>query len=719
MPLQQRNPTAPSKPAPATRPPSKKTAEKAPAKPRAPKDPLKQLKLTDGRLALLCAPASYVDCREARTRIAISDVNGVSALYRLRFTGTMKGYFKNAAIWETPSAQFLAFADLPNFQKRRTTRTVLEVVDDNGCTAFLSTFTGPFQWADIKAGDELVVVGSLLQFRSGFYINVDARPPMHALNGIWTSYRGIAGQISGERVEMLVAASMLDESSPRACAAHIMGETGMREDNLLSASAAADGTRFDSITALLSALHRPTTVAQGQMALDCAKRISALAVQAAALRHHSRPAHPTAPLALDPSQVSKLASLLPMPLTASQREVAQTVVNRMTEPVPLTALLSGDVGTGKTLAFLLPAVVAHLAGARVAIITPRQLLADQIASEILTKFGSVVTKLECIEAGGRIMDPSSILVGTAGLVTTAAAQGYVPQLLICDEQHKLATSVREGLVGAGTHLLEVSATPVPRSLAASLYDGMQILNLRECPVQKEIRSHVMDMGSRGQVIAALRQTLARGERAAMVYPRVSSDADDANSVTNAFKSLDSAFPGQCVMLHGQMGDDEIRSNLDQFRKGQRRLVIASTVLEIGIDVPSIGLMVVRGADSFGISQLHQLRGRLARNGGAGEFIMVVDDLTTLPPATKQRLEAVQRTTDGYELAEIDLLQRGFGEVDGEAQTGLSKTLFRLVKLGVADFMARKLRTLATPAAGGRKYAQSGQLSERHVQERLI
>jgi ATP-dependent DNA helicase RecG len=324
-------------------------------------------------------------------------------------------------------------------------------------------------------------------------------------------------------------------------------------------------------------------------------------------------------------------------------------------------------------------------------------------------------------------------VGTSGLAGVARQAGYVPQLLILDEQHKFSTAEREALVGPHTHVVEVSATPVPRSLATSLYEGMQILNLRECPVDKTIDSEVLDMGRRGEVVARIREALSRGERAAVIYPQVNvvdeSGPDEeakANSVEAAFASLSKVFPGQAVMLHGEMDDAVMRSNIAMLRNGARRLVVASTVLEIGIDIPSVSVMVVRDADRFGISQLHQLRGRLARNGGHGRFMMVVESESDTPPDALDRLYAVAETTDGYELAERDLLMRGFGDVDGAAQTGASRTLFRMLKIGPGDFMRRRLRTEGAQlmaelgsADSTRTFASGRQGTVQPVQERLL
>ncbi|MEJ8837598.1 helicase-related protein [Ramlibacter sp. AN1133] len=660
---------------------------------------MRALGLQDPRHALLCAPATYVDCRTAHDTVGYHLLDQPGQLFRLCFTGRMRGFDGGKRlVFEVPSDAFPHPAAIPRNLQFKTRRTQLEMTDARGELVQLSMFTGPAPWLDVQAGQQVLVTGQLRKFGRDLTVSLELRVPDVAHDGIWTRYAGIPGKIAGERVQLLVAQASLDASAARHCAALAMGATGLREQNLMQACASASGTVFPTFSELLRALHKPTSVGEGHAALECARRISALAVQSAALRHHRRPAHPSAPLPVDPEEIQRVAAGLPHPLTGGQREVVHKIAHRLTEPVPLSGLLSGDVGTGKTLAFLVPAIAAHLAGARVAIISPMKLLADQIAREALDKFGAFVSNVERIEAGDRINDPQAILVGTTGLVSAARKAGYVPQFLICDEQHKQSTSTREALVGPGTHVLEVSATPVPRSLAATLYEGMEILNLRECPVQKTIHSHLIDLETRGQSVAAIRQALARGERAAMIYPRVTTDEEDTQSVEKAFQVMEAAFPGQVVMLHGQMGDDEIKRSIDTFRSGARRLVVASTVLEIGIDIPSVSVMVVRDADCFGISQLHQLRGRLVRNGGEGDFFMYVDDLSALQPETLERLRAVKRTSDGYELAEIDLVQRGFGDVDGEAQTGESQTLFRLIRLRVQDFMKRKLSPAQVEAA---------------------
>lgn len=718
VPVAPRN--APAPVAPKTAKPAKPKAASTDKPKRGRKSPDVYMGLQDPRHALLCAPAGYIDCREPIEEVTDDVLERPKTIVGLKFSGSMRGFNdKGARIWSVPSEAYGTLSDVAFPAQKATRRTEIEFEDANGLVITLTVFTGPWQWKSLSESSLTYMMGEFKYFGSKLTFNPECKLPEHAIGKIWTRYKGVPGQFSGDRVEELVFAALEDPSSSRACAAIAMGEVGLAEAAMLSAAADADGNEFQNFTELLRSLHKPETIEEGHAALECAKRLSAIAIQSAALRHHRRPAHPSAPIPMDMGDLNRLMGTLPMKLTNGQVKVATEIAQKLCEPNPLTGLLSGDVGTGKTLSFLLPAIAAHRAGARVSIIAPMQLLADQLAMEIESKFGSEILSVERIEAGGKIKNPQSILVGTAGLTSVAKKQGYVPNVLILDEQHKMSTAVKESLVGPGTHVIEGSATPIPRSLAASLYEGMTIFNLRECPVKKKINSHVMDMTDRGNVIKAIRATLAKGERAAMVYPRVSANSEDeSNSVISAFESLSKVFPDDVVMLHGEMDVDELRENIKSLKSGARKLVVASTVLEIGIDIPSVSLMVVRDAERFGASQLHQLRGRLVRNGGEGDFMMVVADLSNTPDDAADRLQNVASTNDGYELAELDLIQRGFGQIDGDEQVGGSKTLFRLVALSAHDFMKKKLKTIKEAPPSTRSLVQESNRRDQYQQARL-
>lgn len=684
------------------------TEPKAPPKKRGSRSPVTYFQFDDAKDSLLIAPARYVDCTRFTESIRHIEPEE-SAMFKLTLTGNFKGIdARKNVVWTVPG-QFSSLQEVPKGLFYRSKRMEFLATDPSGNEVVLSAFgASSFQWLGAKKNDALHVTGSYKQFGQKAYFNIEETVPANAINSIWVKYGGVPGQISGDRIGAAVLEAKLLEGSWRQCAGKIIGATGLSEKELLTKIESP----FPSLIEMLKALHEPKSMEDGDKASEDARRISALAIQTSALRSVTRPSHAKTPVMVNPADIEELIKSQAEALTEDQSTVVNRISELLSQPKAMSSLLAGDVGTGKTLTYLIPAVAAHLAGAQVSIVAPTSLLADQLAKEAITRFGSKLKGVQRIESGDVIKDPSYLLVGTSGLVGAAKRSKYTPNLAIFDEQHKMGTATREDLLADWTHVLEVSATPIPRSLATALYDGMEILNLRKCPVKKTINSYVVDMAStKKEVVAGIKKAVDKGERCAIVYPLVSTEADDAgtesdtedvtHTVESAFESFNKAFPGKVVMLHGKMSQDELRLGIEQMRSGEKQIMVASTVIETGIDIPSISMMVVRNADRFGVSQLHQLRGRLVRRGGVGNFLMAVENFEDFPPnettgeenTTLQRLDAVASTTDGYELAERDLLLRGFGDFTGLNQTGAAKTVFRMVDLKVEDFMARKLRTL--------------------------
>lgn len=696
---------------------------------------LKRLRLSSPLEALLCLPSGYIDCRVPQRKIPRED-DVDRRLYLLTLTGNFTGYTSRKARVANFGVEGWSTGKVAACKGGR---CEIEMRDANGSIVTWSQFGGAWQahrqFADASSGDPIVLsgrVGYMGRRRSLEAVDV---VPARAIGRVWTRYRGVPGSVAGDIVEQMVLSQMDNPDAYRLCASILVGATGMTDEEALAAVAREDDAcEFQSFEHLLRTLHAPESPEQGYAARGTCNRLAALAVQSSALRHHNRPAHPQAPLPLDLDDISAIAATQPETLTEEQRTAVEGIARAMTRPKPLTGLLTGDVGTGKTLTYLLPVVAAHRAGARCAIIAPTDLLANQIARQAIDRFGPLGVRVERVATGAKkIMDPGAILVSTYGLTGTAKRHKYVPQVLVCDEQHKMSTATREALVAPWTHLLEASATPIPRTLAAAMYGGMQIFTLRKPPVEKVIHSYVYDISQRPKGAALLKWVLDNGLRAAVVYPRVepvevdgpltveaARAADEVQSVLTAARALEEAFPGKIAVLHGRLSDDEKRRAMDSVRSGEKPIVVASTVMETGIDIPSMAGMIVRDADRFGASQLHQLRGRLARNGGEAWFLMMVQDLATLPDSARERLDSVAATNNGFDLAELDLVQRGFGDLDGTEQTGTVDTVFRLVRLRPEDFLRHKLRGLQQSAA-----SRSGEAREvsdeidRQVQPRLF
>jgi ATP-dependent DNA helicase RecG len=687
-----------------------------------PSETQKRLGLNDPKEALLCLPARYADTSVVLKDIP-SDNDELSALYELKFTGEMAGFDRD----KRP-------VDLSGIWGWRSIfRLQLGMMDSQGRPVDFSVFgmKDCMRYKDLSAGEVMHLVGKVQYFNQGtkyeraFLKDVE-HPPARAIGSIWVQYLGIPGRVSGEKVQEMVLGQLDNPDAFGHCATKLIGAIGLTGEEAMEIAEVSD--RYRSFEDVLSALHRPNSVEDGLAAKRAANKLSAMAVQAAALRHNIRYAHPDAPMNVDVKLIAMLAKTQKESMTVSQMEVATQIASKLRAPKPMNALLSGDVGTGKTLAYLLPALAAHQAGAKVCIIAPTAILADQIARQIVSRFGTQAKGVQRVVAGGKIIDHDYILVGTPGLASVATKNKYIPNFLICDEQHKLSTDVRERLIRPWTHTLEVTATPVPRSLASALFGGKDILNLRECPVKKEFNCYVGDVSMRPKFSSLLKSAIDRGERAAVIYPLVESQQDagdddmamrskesERQSVLSGAKALESAFPGKVVAIYGSMKDEDIAAAIEQVRSGEKPLVVASTVIETGVDIPGITAMVVRDADYFGISQLHQLRGRLVRNGGVGEFAMMVQDMSTLAEDTLARLRAIESSTDGYELAERDLLIRGIGDLAGDAQSGASsETVFKLGKLRAEDFLRKKMGAEREP----QKIDPESE-SDRPAQPRLI
>lgn len=703
------------------------------------------------------------------TMIEGRNMNGTMGMFRMRFSGIVIGLNLSGGrpheVWRIRVNHLqtieAALAALPWPVRRETTMHNLIFIDRNNRMVRASVFGPGTNSKHLRRGEIYSFRGEVRQYASVTLISTSrvfhCGNSLPMLQPFYPTYPRVANH---DAISFAISLYMdapqwgMTEQEVdvelRPVINHVCGQCEMTEADLINV-AQADlgliassveqgrvtldyaGSKRDmaasdvpsSLLEMFRCIHRPRSGMQFSIAMKMAGKINAIAVQAKAVRHHKRTPNPKAPLAVDAKDLLPLFShyeeATGFRLTQSQKLVSSQIVEALKSPEPLSGLLSGDVGTGKTTPIMLTAAVAHKAGARVAIMTPRDLLARQLEREFRTKFEGVC-EVERVEAGKKIRNPQAILISTPGLGTVAARQKWKADYLIVDEQHKFSTKDRERMISDNTHVLELSATPIPRSLAASIYGGMRIFNLRECPVQKTLHSEICDMAAdedRIYILQRVRDAVQKGQRVAIVYPRVihqdaaqqeqedeqepvshgkltrkeqeqielQKDEEVKAGVEMAFASFEKAFPGKCCMLHGKMSKDALEQSIQDLRNGTRPIVIASTIIEIGIDIPSVSVMVVREPEYFGISQLHQLRGRLVRNGGEGFFIMAASDEAALSKASVKRLTCIEQSTDGYELAELDLEARGFGDLDGTNQTGNSDMIFR-GRLKASDCLSR-------------------------------
>jgi ATP-dependent DNA helicase RecG len=357
----------------------------------------------------------------------------------------------------------------------------------------------------------------------------------------------------------------------------------------------------------------------------------------------------------------------------------------------MNRLLQGDVGSGKTLVACLAIVTAVEAGYQAALMAPTEILAEQHAltlGRLLTPLGVEVTvltnatrgkarreRLEALRAGA-----VGCVVGTHALVQKAVGFKRLG-LAVVDEQHRFGVVQRAVLRGKGESpdVLVMTATPIPRTLALTLYGDLDVSVLDEMPPGRQrIVTGVRDEKGRGRVYAFLREQMQAGRQAYVVYPLVEeSEALDLRAATDMASRLQSeVFPEFRVgLLHGRMSFGEKDAVMSEFRSGAIQLLVSTTVIEVGIDVPNGTVMLVEHAERFGLSQLHQLRGRVGR-GSEKSYCILMSQAAS--EEARRRLAAMEETSDGFRIAEADLGIRGPGDFIGTRQSGLPS--FRVADL---------------------------------------
>jgi len=390
----------------------------------------------------------------------------------------------------------------------------------------------------------------------------------------------------------------------------------------------------------------------------------------------------------------QLRAQLPFALTAAQERVCREIAADLARPQPMHRLLQGDVGAGKTVVAALSALHAIEAGWQCALMAPTEILAEQHFAKLVGWLEPLLAPLgRCVAwlAGAQKKKERTAMLarvasGEAALVvgTHAVIQEQVQfarlGLAVIDEQHRFGVAQRLAPRQKNTtaqdepHLLMMSATPIPRTLAMSYYADLDVSTIDELPPGRTpIVTRVIPDSRKDEIIARLGVQLAAGRQAYWVCPLIEeSEALDLSNATATHEDLSAALPGMRVgLLHSRMPTAEKKDVMAQFAAGALQVLVATTVIEVGVDVPNASLMVIEHAERFGLSQLHQLRGRVGRGAVASACVLLysVGDSGRLGDTAKDRLRAMQETTDGFEIARRDLAIRGPGEFLGARQSG--------------------------------------------------
>jgi ATP-dependent DNA helicase RecG len=430
------------------------------------------------------------------------------------------------------------------------------------------------------------------------------------------------------------------------------------------------------------------------------------------------------PMTLSPDTLQQALALLPFALTPGQRAAVDQLHQDLASPRLMNRLLQGDVGSGKTVVAFLGSLPVLQAGGQVAMLAPTTILAAQHAETLRPLAAALGYQVGLFQGGKRDQAMLTALadggvqlaIGTHALLEDDVRFAKL-QLVVIDEQQRFGVKQRlnllskgattDGMIAQGNvaqeadtdtdadadtdtdtdadnrqaiDLLVMSATPIPRSLALTFYGDMEVTRLTDKPPGRQpISTRLFSLSRLSEVLDGLGRAIAAGSQAYWVCPLVSeSEKSDLAAAEARFAVMQERFGNQVGMVHGRQKPAEKQEILKAFRDGQYRLLVATTVIEVGVDVPAATIMVVESAERFGLSQLHQLRGRVGRGTAAGSCMLLYGH--RLSPVAKQRLEMMRSCQDGFALAEADLKLRGAGDMLGLRQSG--QPLYKLADLAV-------------------------------------
>ena len=390
---------------------------------------------------------------------------------------------------------------------------------------------------------------------------------------------------------------------------------------------------------------------------------------------------------------------LPFDLTGAQKRSIREIIADMREPRPMNRLLQGDVGSGKTFVAMAAMLLAVDSGCQAALMAPTQILAEQHFLTFRRWLEPLGVRI-ALRTGNRdeanhleLDGEAQMLIGTHALLYEDALFRDLG-LVVIDEQHKFGVGQRASLIrrGAVPDVLVMTATPIPRTLTMTLYGDLDVSLLDEKPPGRGALITRVRVGAKqSDVTAFVKAQLAEGRQAYLVYPLVEeSESLKVQSATTAFEKWRKRLPEHEVgLIHGKLRPDEKEEVMQRFREGLIRALVATTVIEVGLDVANASVMILHHAERFGLAQLHQLRGRIGRGSHKGYCILLTDGKT---PEALEKLQILEQSADGFEIAEADLRMRGPGDVLGTLQSGL--TDLRFVDFLADTALLREARALA-------------------------
>lgn len=598
---------------------------------------------------------------------------------------------------------------------------------------------------DLLPGTRAMFAGKVSVFNRKMQL---AHPAYELLRGDGEEAGETAGSWAGAQLPIYPATAKLESWKIAKSVDMVLPSAQEAEDPL--PPALRDGRGLIPLPEALLKIHRPHSKADIAAARDRLKWDEAFVLQVALARRRYADAQLPA-VARRPKAGGILDAFdakLPFTLTEGQEKVSKEIFDDLATEHPMHRLLQGEVGSGKTMVALRAMLAVVDAGGQAAMLAPTEVLAQQHHRSIVEMMGELAeggmlggsdqaTKVTLLTgsmgAAGRRQALLDLVTGEAGIVIGTHAliedkvQFHDLGLVVVDEQHRFGVEQRDALRGKGKqppHLLVMTATPIPRTVAMTVFGDLETSVLDQLPAGRSpIASHVVPAQDKPHFLARawerVREEVENGHQAYVVCPRIGDDADEPGDSKKAKKKAEDEATAEkrpplavldvaeqlahgplqglkIEVLHGRMQPDDKDAVMRRFAAGETQVLVATTVIEVGVNVPNATAMVIMDADRFGVSQLHQLRGRVGR-GSAPGLCLLVTEMPEASPA-RGRLGAVASTLDGFELSRIDLEQRREGDVLGQAQSGVRSSLRMLAVIEDEEVIAAAREEAVTVVA---------------------
>lgn len=569
-----------------------------------------------------------------------------------------------------------------SFKNKRLSVTEAIIADGTG-TIRVVWFNQPFIKAQLKEGGEYVFQGKF-EFKNNYLslqnpsFEVRKTTPKAHIVPIYKENNAITSKLISKLVGQVIGlADELDDALP---------------------TEVLEGQKLLGYSQAISELHRPTSTSLLAAARDrlAFEELFMLMTTALALKHDIK-LEPALPVEFNLAAIESVLSTLSFQLTDAQKKAAWAVFQDMGQAKPMNRLLEGDVGSGKTIVALLAAYLAISQGFQAALMVPTEILARQHLASSAKLLGGLGVEINLLVGSLKQSEKTKVreriasheaqlVIGTHALLEENVQFSKLG-LVIIDEQHRFGVNQRRLLKAQSEtmpHVMTMTATPIPRSLALVVYGELDVSIIDELPPgRKPVKTKLVVGPGRADMEAHIEDLLATGQQAFVVCPLIEeSDSLGVKSVQAEFARLSSGvFSHRTIeVLHGKLKPAEKEHIMAEFAAGKIDILIATTVIEVGVDIPNASVMIIESAERFGLAALHQLRGRVGRSGQQAFCYLLTDSDN---PLTLQRLRALEKTTDGFRLSQIDLEMRGPGEIYGARQHGV-------LDLRMANVMDTKL-----------------------------